>query len=127
MGSTPVSAFVDRSEDKSLAILAYVLGWFVSFIAPLVIFFVYQQKSKFVAFHAMQALYIQGAILGLGIVMFVFSLVTVGIGLIIAIPVMIVAAIAGLTATVIGAIRANEDTMYELPVIGPMAKKSAGV
>ena len=115
---------MNQSEEKTLSILAYVLGWFVSWIAPLVIYLVYKDRSKFVAFHALQAVYLQGAIFVLGLVMFVFSVVTVGIGLLVAVPVMAVAVIGGLIATVMGAVKANEAVLYELPVIGQMVKSS---
>jgi hypothetical protein len=64
------------ADDKLWAMLAnlsalagYVVG-FGQYIAPLVIYLVYKDKSKFVAFHALQTLYFQ---LGLLVIVLVIS------------------------------------------------------
>jgi len=44
-------------DDRSMAMLAHVLSAFSGFIGPLVIFFVKRRESRFVAFHALQALF----------------------------------------------------------------------
>jgi uncharacterized Tic20 family protein len=45
-----------------LALLGYVV-WLGAYIAPLVIYLVYKDKSQFVAFHALQSLFFQLALL----------------------------------------------------------------
>ena len=39
-----------------MAMLAYILGIFTGFIGPLVLWLIKKDQSKFVAFHALQAL-----------------------------------------------------------------------
>ena len=54
----PSAEYAPRDDEKSMAILAHVLqlvGWW---IAPLIIFLV-KRESKFVSFHALQALFLQ--------------------------------------------------------------------
>jgi len=47
--------YVPTHDEKTFALLVYVLGIFSGFIAPLV-FFLVKRDSKFVAFHALQSL-----------------------------------------------------------------------
>lgn len=49
------SLYVPTQDEKTFALLVYVLGIFSGFIAPLV-FFLVKRDSKFVAFHALQSL-----------------------------------------------------------------------
>jgi len=47
--------YIPSHDEKTFALLAHVLGIFSGFIAPL-IFFLVKRDSKFVSFHALQAL-----------------------------------------------------------------------
>ena len=47
--------YAPTQDERTFALLAHVLGIFSSFIAPL-IFFLVKRDSKFVSFHALQAL-----------------------------------------------------------------------
>jgi uncharacterized Tic20 family protein len=49
------SLYLPSHDEKTFAMLAHVLGIFSGFIAPLVLFLV-KRDSKFVSFHALQAL-----------------------------------------------------------------------
>jgi len=79
------------SEERTWAMLAHLsalLGYIVvlgQYIAPLVIYLVYRERSRFVAFHALQALYFQLALLLLWVVVFVATFVTCGLGAICAV------------------------------------------
>lgn len=58
-----VSADIEPTEDeRNFAMLAHLLQFFAGFVPPLVIFLV-KRKSRFVAFHALQALLWQAAYL----------------------------------------------------------------
>ncbi len=55
---SPTAEYTPRDDEKTMAILAHVLqlvGWW---IAPLIIFLV-KRESRFVSFHALQALFLQ--------------------------------------------------------------------
>src|SRR5262244_4325887 len=47
--------YVPTQDERTMALLAHVLGIFAGFLAPL-IFFLVKRDSKFVSFHALQAL-----------------------------------------------------------------------
>lgn len=47
--------YLPTNDEKTFALLAHVLGIFLGFVAPLVIFLI-KRESKFVSFHAMQSL-----------------------------------------------------------------------
>ncbi|HLW78398.1 MAG TPA: DUF4870 domain-containing protein [Terriglobia bacterium] len=55
MDSPDVQLPVPQQEERTLAMLAHILQVFVGFIAPLVILVV-KRQSRFVSFHAVQAL-----------------------------------------------------------------------
>ena len=57
MSTYPANAFLyaPSHDEKTFALLAHILGIFSGFIAPLV-FFLVKRDSKFVSFHALQAL-----------------------------------------------------------------------
>jgi hypothetical protein len=73
-GETPTS------DDKLWALVAHVSVFASTFFGPLVVYLIFQDKSKFVKYHAMQALTFQGLVWLLTIVISVISTVTCGIG-----------------------------------------------
>jgi Uncharacterized protein conserved in bacteria, COG3296 len=103
-----------------LTLLGYIvtLGTLGQYIAPLVIYLVYKDRSQFVAFHALQALFFQLLALAVGIALVLFSIVTLGCGILLAVPLGIALAIAVLVYMIIAAIQANNGVWYELPIVG---------
>lgn len=78
----PIPA-LSTDEERTWAVLAHlsaVLNAFTGFlglVAALVIYLVYKERSRFVAFHAMQSLVMQAVLwLGGGIIATVFGLIT---------------------------------------------------
>ena len=73
--------YAPTSDEKTFALLAHVLGIFLGFMAPLVIFLI-KRESKFVSFHALQSLVwhiIYLIVVFAGLFFFVLSLIaTVG-------------------------------------------------
>lgn len=106
-----------------LAHLSALLGYVVllgQYIAPLVIYLVYRERSRFVAFHALQALYFQLALLILWVIVFILTFITCGLGAIFA----LVPIVLNLVFVLIAAIRAYNGEWYELPLVGAMARGS---
>ena len=64
----PNELAVPTSDETTLALLAHVLQIFTWWIGPLAIYLA-KRDSKFVSFHAMQALLWQFTMMGLGMVM----------------------------------------------------------
>jgi uncharacterized protein len=94
------------AEDKQLALIAHLSNIFFWLVGPLVLYLVKKDTSKFVAFHALQSLYL--ALAGI-----ILTTITCGVG---AFPILIL--------NVIAAMKANEGQLYEYPVVGAMARKS---
>lgn len=118
------------ADEKLWGMLAHLLtllGYIVTlgqYIAPLVIYLVYKDRSQFVAFHALQSLFFHLLALAVTIALMLFSVVTLGCGILLAVPLMIALAIAVLVYTIIAAIQANNGVWYELPIVGRWARNT---
>jgi uncharacterized Tic20 family protein len=121
------SLSADEKLWGMLAHLLTLLGYVVvvgAYIAPLVIYLVYKDRSQFVAFHALQALFFHLLALAVTIALMLFSVVTLGCGILLAVPLWIALAIAVLVYTIIAAIQANNGVWYELPIVGRWARNT---
>ncbi len=99
-------AVAPTSDEKTWALLAHVLNIFFPLLAPLVIYLVRKDSSQYVAFHALEALW-------LGVAGAVLSMVTCGVGWF----VMAIFAI-------IAAVKVNSGEYYEVPLAGKLARES---
>lgn len=115
------------AEEKQWALFAHLsalLGAFVTgfwfgwgcFLGPLVIWLVKKDTMPFVNDQGKEALNFNITLAIIGVILLIFSIVTLGIGLLIAIPVGIVVAISWLVFTIIAAIKASEGVAYRYPV-----------
>jgi uncharacterized Tic20 family protein len=94
-------------------------GWAGSigcFIGPLIIWMVKKDTMPFVDDQAKEALNFNISVALVFLALFLLSIVTLGIGLIIAIPAWIVVGIAWLVFTIIAAIKAHEGVAYRYPL-----------
>jgi len=105
-------------DDKTMAMLAELLPIVTGFIGPLIIWLIKKDQSKFVAFHAMQALFFH---LALNVVMFVL-----GITIILALAAPLVW-VAGIVFAVLAGLAASRGEWYELPVVGKIARQQVGI
>jgi len=110
-GDWPPPGEVSKDE-RTMAMLAWLLGAFSWFIGPLVIYLMKKEESKFIAFHALQSLYFQ--LVSFAIVM-VIAVVTCGFGAILG--------VAPLVVNILWCIKANNGEWAELPVIADWCKK----
>jgi len=109
------------TDDQLLALLAYLLTFVASMIAPLVIYLVKMNESRYVRFHAAQSLnmgitaliYSFGGVL-IGIVM---GIATHGFVLILLVPLFIAFVIAQLVYLIIAAVAANRGELYRVPAV----------
>jgi uncharacterized Tic20 family protein len=122
----PVAITQDEKLWAMLAHLAGLLGYTVAFgqyVGPLVIYLLYKDKSTFVAFHALQSLYFQLALLvttGLGVVL---AVVTCGLGSFLLIGL----AVGAVVYVIVAAIKANQGEWFEYWLVGPWAKRTMGM
>ena len=108
-------------DDKTMAMLSYILGIFTGFIGPLVLWLIKKDQSKFVAYHALQALFLHAVVTIGYLVSSVLIAVLVGL---LTYPAFFVL---GLAFSIIAGLAANRGEWYEIPVIGKFARQSAGV
>jgi len=94
-------------------------GWAGSigcFIGPLIIWMVKKDAMPFVDDQAKEALNFNISVALVFLALFLLSVLTLGIGLIIAIPAWIIIGIAWLVFTIIAAIKAHEGVAYRYPL-----------
>ncbi|MGI4790577.1 MAG: DUF4870 domain-containing protein [Janthinobacterium lividum] len=110
--------FSISQDDRTMAMLAYLLGIVTGFVGPLIIWLIKKDQSKFVAYHALQAPLFHIAIVAAAFVL--------GVTVILAIlaPVMWVV---GVVFSIIAGLAANRSEWYELPVVGKIARQQTGV
>lgn len=117
------------ADDRLCAMLAYLLGLFFPLVAPIVIFLV-RRNSRYVAFHALQALFIELAVMVLG---FAVSVVGTILGMLgplalFMIPIGIGMGVVGIAAVVykiVAAIKSFGGDWYRVPVVAGFAERSA--
>ena len=108
-------------DDKTLALLAYLLGVFTGFLGPLILWVLKKDQSKFVAFHAMQALFLH-AIVVLGYILSaVLTFVLIGF---LTYPAFF---LLGLVFSIIAGLAANRGEWYEIPILGPFTRRQVGI
>ena len=98
-------------EDRTMAMLSHVLAIFSGFIGPLIIYLVKKDDSKYVAFHALQALYFSLVVLVAAIAL---SFLCLGF----------IPWIGGLIYQIILAIRANDGKWEKYWLAGDWAMSS---
>ncbi len=107
-------------DDKTMAMLAYILGIFTGFLGPLVLWIVKKDQSPFVAFHALQALILH-AVVTIGYFLSgVLFVVIIGF---VTLPVF---ALLGLIFSILAGLAANRGEWYSIPVVGPIARRQSG-
>lgn len=121
------------SEDRTWALAAHLIGmvagWVVPVIGniagPLIIYAINKDRSRFVAFHALQATYWALAIIVGGLVCG-FMIITVILALV-GIPLLFILGIAGLVYGILGAINAYNGKLWEYPIVGAAARQTVGI
>ncbi len=114
------------AEERTWALFAHLsalLGCIVTghwfgwgcFLGPLVIWLVKKDSMPFVNDQGKEALNFNITIAIVGIALFLLTLMTLGLGVVLAIPIGVVVGVAWLVFTIIAAIRANEGVRYRYP------------
>ncbi|WP_233843304.1 DUF4870 domain-containing protein [Dyella sp. 2HG41-7] len=98
----------------ALVTVTFGHGW-ACFIGPLVIWLVKKDTMPFVNDQAKEALNFNITVAIATLVLLILSIVTFGIGLIIAIPMWVIIWIAWLVLTVVAGMKANEGVRYRYP------------
>jgi uncharacterized Tic20 family protein len=107
--AAPYTGAPPTSEDRTMAVLAHVLGIFTSFVGPLIIWLVKKDQSPFVDDQGREALNFQITLI-IGYLISAIATV-ICIGPILAIALSVVAIIFG----IMGAVAANKGEAYRYP------------
>lgn len=113
-------------EEKLWGMLGHVFGFagyivgLGQYIAPLVLFLIYKDKSKFIAFHALQSLFFQ---LLVAVALAVSGMLTVVLIGFVLLPVVAVVAI---VYVIIAALRAFKGEWFEYWLVGKWARQIVG-
>jgi uncharacterized Tic20 family protein len=123
----PPPSGLPSAEERQWAMFAHLSallggiltsGWAGSigcFIGPLIIWLVKKDTMPFVDDQAKEALNFNITVAIVFFVLFLLALFTLGIGLVISVPLWILIGIAWLVFTIIAAIKANEGVAYRYP------------
>lgn len=98
--------YVPTSDEKTLALLSHILTLVAPILAPLIIYLVKKDESKFVAYHAKESLNFQITIM---IVFIVLLISVIGIFL------LWFLGIAAFVLVIIATIKASEGKLYRYP------------
>ena len=115
----PASAS-SASDDKTMALLAHLLGIFTGFIGALVIYLVKKDSSPFVERHAREALNFQITMAIAAFVGVVLTLVLIGIFVLIAVS------IANIVFCILATLAASKGEEYRYPFALRLVKGPAG-
>ena len=96
-------------------LLTSAIGGWGFFLGPLVIWLMKKDSMPFVADQAKEALNFNITVSAIFLVLLVLSLVTLGIGFIITLPIMLIVGIAALVLIIMAAIKANDGIAYRYP------------
>lgn len=107
-------------DDRTWAMAAHLLGIVTSltglgFIGPLVIWAIKKDESAFVADQAKESLNFQITLIIVWVALIALTLLTCGVGGLLAIPVFIVMPIVNLVLCILAGVAANEGTYYRYP------------
>jgi uncharacterized Tic20 family protein len=106
LGTDTEPAFPPTSDERTMALLAHVLTFVSSFLAPLIIYLVKKDESSFISHHAKESLNFQ-------ITVFLVSILL--IVTIIGILLLWVVGILSLVLVIVATIKANEGKLYRYP------------
>ena len=97
-------------------LLTGAIGGWGFFLGPLVIWLMKKDTMPFVADQAKEALNFNITVSAIMLLMLVLTVVTLGIGFLLAGPVMVIVGIAALVLIIMAAIKANEGHAYRYPL-----------
>ncbi len=112
-----------QAEDRQWAMFGHLsaltgvfTGGVGNIVGPLVVWLVKKDTLPFAADQAKEALNFNITLLIVGVALTLLSIVTLGLGLIIVIPVAILLGIAWLVLTIMAGLKANEGVTYRYPL-----------
>lgn len=106
LGEGTQPGYIPTSDEKTMAILSHILTLVAPILAPLIIYLIKKDESKFVTFHAKESLNFQITVMLIVIGLFIT---------IIGIVLVWIVGIAALVLVIIATIKASEGKLYKYP------------
>ncbi|MFN3865208.1 MAG: DUF4870 domain-containing protein [Demequina sp.] len=111
-----------ESEARTWAMLVHIIAaaaivltlGTLAFVAPLVVWLLYRERSALVDFHGKQNLNLQLTLLVAGIAAFVLGIALFGVGLLITLPALAAYWVYALVVSIIAGIKANSGEYYPI-------------
>ena len=120
--ASPPPAGVASAEERQWGLfghLAALTGLFTggigNIVGPLVIWLIKKDTMPFAADQAREALNFNITLALVGVVLFLITLVTFGLGAVLTMPLGLLIGIAWLVLTIVGAMKANDGVAYRYP------------
>ncbi len=116
-------------DERLWALLAHLFGLlgyavlFGQYAGPFIVYLMYKDRSRFVAFHALQSLYFQLALLVVGLIGVFVAIITCGIG---AIPLALLP-VAAFIYVVVAALKAYDGRLFEYWLVGEWARRQVEI
>lgn len=109
------------SDDHLWGLLSYLLTFVAGVLAPLVIYLIKKDESRYVRYHAAQSLNMAITatiyVIAGGIVSLIVAFATHGYALILIVPIYIAYLMAHLVYLILAAIGANRGEYYKVPIV----------
>ncbi|MEO5596468.1 MAG: DUF4870 domain-containing protein [Lysobacteraceae bacterium] len=125
----PMPEGVPTAEEKQWAMFAHLsalvgglLGGWGFFIGPLVIWMMKKDTMPFVSDQAKEALNFNITVTAIFVILWIFGFMTLGVGFLIAMPIMFILGLAALILVIMAGMKANEGVAYRYPFAVRMIK-----
>lgn len=123
----PPPAGVPSQEERQWAMFAHLsalaggvltspIGGWGFFLGPLVIWLMKKETMPFVADQAKESLNFNITVSAIFLILLILTIVTLGIGALLTVPIMLVVGIGALVLIIMAAIKANEGVTYRYPL-----------
>ena len=119
-GQAAVGADGLTQDEKTSAMLVHLLGLLTGFIGVLIMWLIKKDSSKFVDYHGREALNFMISVLiysfVLGGISLVLGIVTMGIGMILVVPLIMAFGIGVLVLEIMACVKANQGEWHRYPL-----------
>ncbi|MBK1833810.1 DUF4870 domain-containing protein [Roseibacillus ishigakijimensis] len=107
------SADWPNQDDRTLAMLIHLLSLLTGFLGPLILWLVTRDRSPFIDFHGKESINNMITVTLISIALGIFSVVTLGIGLVVFVPYLVAVFI----FEIIACVEANKGRWHRIPLV----------
>ena len=105
-----------ESDARNMSLLAHLLVFVGGFVAPLVIWLIYRERSALVDHHGKEQLNFQISLTIITVALYVLTFITVGFGALLTVPAMFGLWIYALVIIIMAAVAASRGEYYRIPL-----------